>query len=140
MYTELLSIESLSQLQPNRYVLKCCTMKIITKDNPISIEELKEMANLLNNLVKAVVDVEKEIMAVDAELHSDEEETLIKKGSKQENLWGINLYPKEAKENFIEFDSMINLKPSWGNLSRGIDSPSIREKIKEIVNKLVKNG
>ncbi|MCD6134390.1 MAG: hypothetical protein J7J25_02590 [Candidatus Omnitrophica bacterium] len=115
-------------------------MKIITKDNPISIEELKEIASILNNLVKAVVDVEKEIMAVDAELHSDEEEALIKKGSKQENLWGINLYPKEAKENFIEFDSMINLKPSWGNLSRGIDSPSIREKIKEIVNKLVKNG
>lgn len=92
---------------------------------------------MFGNLIKAVVDIEKEIMAVDAELHADEEAELLKTGSKQENLWGINLYPEMTGENFIEYDSMINLRPSQGNRSRGIDDAKVREKIKRIVNKLV---
>lgn len=113
------------------------TMKII-KDK-IELQELKDMAaNSFGNLVKAVVDIENEIMAVDAELHSDEEALLLENGSTQKDLWGINLYTEIEGEDFIEFDSMINLKPSQGNRSRGIDDPKIREKIKIVVNKLVK--
>lgn len=111
-------------------------MKII-KDR-ISKTELYEMARkMFGNLVKATVDVEQEIMVVNGELHADEEALLLEKGSKQENLWGINLYPEEKKENFIEFDSIINLRPSLRNLSRGVDNPKIRDKIKKIVNKLI---
>ncbi|MCK4261949.1 hypothetical protein KAU86_00360 [bacterium] len=111
-------------------------MKII-KDK-ISINELVQMAErVFGNLVKAVVDIEKEIMAVDAELHSDEEALLLENGSEQKDLWGINLYPELANEDFIEFDSMINLRPSYGNLSRDIDNPKIRERIITIINKLV---
>ena len=92
---------------------------------------------MFGNMVKAVVDVEKEIMVVDAGLHSDEESLLLEKESKQENLWGINLYPENfGKDDWIEFDSMINLRPSWGNKSRGVDDPKIQEKIKNIVNRL----
>jgi len=112
-------------------------MKVASRDNPVSIEELKKLSNLLNNLVKVVVDVEKEIMAIGADLHSDEEDFLIDTGSKQENLWGINIYPYENKDNWIEFDSMINLKPSWGNFSQGVDSEETREKIKQVVYKLI---
>ena len=89
------------------------------------------------NLVKAVVDVEKEVMAVDAELHSDEEAALLEEGSSQENLWGINLYPEFLDDNFVEFDSMINLRPSQNNRSRDVEDPRIREKILKIVNNLV---
>lgn len=111
-------------------------MKIIT--NPITIAELKDTAkHLFGNLVKAVVDIEKEHMAIDAELHADEEALLLKNGSKQQNLWGINLYPELKGESFIEFDSMINLRPSIGNNSRGIDNPHIRKKISQIVQKLI---
>lgn len=111
-------------------------MKIIT--DKISILELKEMsAKMFGNLVKAVVDVEKEIMAVDASLHADEEALLLEKGSEQKNLWGINLYPEMDGEDFVEFDSMINLRPSQNNRSRGVDDENIRKKIMEIVNKLV---
>lgn len=97
------------------------------------------MANaMFGSLVKAVVDIEKEIMVVDAELHADQEAMLLKKGSDQENLWGINLYPESFdQENFIEFDSMINLRPSQNNLSRGVEDVQIQEKIRKIVNKLV---
>lgn len=111
-------------------------MKIV-KDK-ISIGELKEMsAKRFGNLVKAVVDVERGIMAIDAELHADEEAMLLENGSLQENLWGINIYPELTGENFIEFDSLINLKPSQGNRSRGVDNQKIQRKIFEIVNKLV---
>jgi len=93
---------------------------------------------MFGNLVKAVVDVEKEIIAVDGELHADEQALLLEDGSKQENLWGINIYPDESGKDFIEFDSVINIRPSQQNRSRGIDNPEIKKKVLEIVNKLVK--
>lgn len=112
-------------------------MKIIV--DSITIQELREMSKkMFGNLVKAVVDIEKEIMAVDGELHADEEELLIKGGSKHENLWGINIYPDNQNEDWIEFDSMINLKPGLGQRTRGIGNSETREKIIQIVNKLVK--
>ncbi len=111
-------------------------MKII-KDG-INIEELRRMApGMFGNLVKAVVDIEKKIMAVDAGLHADEEQLLIESGSEQKNLWGINIYPEIKDENWIEFDSMINLRPSQGNKSRGVENEEIRNKIINIVNSLV---
>ncbi len=112
-------------------------MKIVA--DKITISELREMAkNMFGNLVKAVVDVDQEIMAIDAELHSDEEARLLENSSKQENLWGINLYPELSGDDFIEFDSMINLRPAHGNRTRGIESTEVREKIRKIVDKLVK--
>lgn len=112
-------------------------MKII-KDG-ISLKELKEMSvNKFGNLVKAVVDIEKEIMAVDADLHADEEAILLEDGSTQKNLWGINIYPELNGANFVEFDSLINLRPSQGNRIRGVDNREIQDKILKIVNKLVK--
>jgi hypothetical protein len=114
-------------------------MKIVS--DKITLAELNSMAkNMYGNLVKAVVDVEKEIMAVDAELHADEEKILLEQGSKQANLWGINLYPEITGEDFIEFDSMINLRPSQGNRSRGVDNAETQAKIKTIVAKLIING
>lgn len=111
-------------------------MKIV-KDQ-ISIIELRQMAQaMFGNLVKAVVDVEKEIVVINGELHADEESHLLENGSEQKNLWGINLYPEVDNENWIEFDSMINLRPSQGNRTRGIENPEIRQKIREIVNELV---
>ncbi len=112
-------------------------MKIV-KDK-IEIAELKEMTKrMYENMVKAVVDIEKEILAVDAEMHIDEEQLLIEQeNSEPKNLWGINIWPEKDGKEFIEFDSMINLKPAFGNRTRGIDSAEIRERIIKIVNKLV---
>ena len=111
-------------------------MKLVKKN--ISITKLNKMAKqIFGDLVKAVVDIEKKIMVVSGELHSDEETLLLKDGSKQNDLWGINLYPKIKDDSWIEFDSMINIRPSLGNFSRGIDNPKIRNKIIKVVNKLV---
>jgi len=112
-------------------------MKIVS-DKKIKLEELREMSkSRFGNLVKAVVDIEKKIMAVDAELHADQEAILLEQGSEQGDLWGINIYPDMKGKDMIEFDSMINLRPSWGNRSRGIDDVKIRIKIIEIVINLI---
>ncbi|OGQ02135.1 MAG: hypothetical protein A2026_03480 [Deltaproteobacteria bacterium RBG_19FT_COMBO_46_12] len=112
-------------------------MKIVEE-----VIDLKELIKIgeegFGDLVKGVVDIEKEIMAIGGELHADEEAILLSSGSKQENLWGINLYPQKKDEDFLEFDSVINLKPSQGNRSRGIENPQIQKRIKEIVERLIK--
>lgn len=110
----------------------------IVKDS-ISKKELLDIAKKqFGDLVKAVVDVEQEIMAVGGQMHADEEVVLMEEeGSKREDTWGINLYPGKNGEEFIEFDSIVNLKPSFNNRSRGVDDPEIKEKIKNIVKKLV---
>jgi hypothetical protein len=108
-------------------------MKIVEKR--IRTKELKEMSSkMFGNLVKAVVDIENGILVVDAELHADEEAYLLQLGSKQENLWGINIYPELPVGDRIEFDSMINLRPSCGNNSRGVENEEIRTKILKITN------
>lgn len=72
-------------------------------------------ARILGSLVKAVVDIQREVMVIDAELYADEESYLLEEGSKQEHLWGINLYPDMfGEQSWIEFDSMINLRPGMG--------------------------
>ena len=89
------------------------------------------------DMVKAVVDIEKTIMVVDEDLHADEEKILLESDSKQENLWGINIYPDNPKEQLIEFDSMINIRPNQNNRSRGVDNEEIRKKITDTVFKLI---
>jgi len=112
-------------------------MKIIERS--ITLDELKTMAgNRFGELVKAVVDVATGVMAIDGELHADEEALLLEQGSRQADLWGINIYPELAGKDRIEFDSIINIRPSQGNRSRGVDDPVIRENIFQIVARLVK--
>lgn len=112
-------------------------MMIVTES--ISLAEVKKAAaNLFGNMVKGVVDVERQMLAIDAELHADLEALLLENGSKQKDLWGINLYPEVKGESFIEFDSMINMRPSQGNNSRGVDSEEIRKQIIRVVSDRVK--
>jgi len=110
----------------------------IIKDS-ISKKELIDIAKKqFGNLVKAVVDIEQGIIAVAGELHADEEVALIEQEeSKREHTWGINLYLEKPEKEWIEFDSIINIKPSFGNHSREVENPETREKIKNIVQKLV---
>lgn len=107
----------------------------------ISRADLQEIAKeRFGDLVKAAIDIEKGIMALGAELHADAESELIEKeSSKRADTWGINLYPAEKGEGFIEFDSVINLKPAFGNRSRSVEDEKIRERIVGIVNRIVED-
>lgn len=112
-------------------------MKIIRES--LTMDELKKMAGaMFGNVVKAVVDVERECVAVDAELHSDLEALLLEDGSKQKDLWGVNFYPEISGDGFVEFDSLINMRPSQDNRSRGVENESIRKKIIEVAARRIK--
>jgi hypothetical protein len=104
----------------------------------IALADLKVMAQAkFGDLVKAVVDVERGAMAIGGELHSDEEALLLEDGSQQRHLWGINLYPEVSDEGWIEFDSVINIRPSQGNRTRGVDDAETRKTIAAIAGRLV---
>lgn len=105
----------------------------------ITVDELKEMAQkMFGELVKADVDIEKRIMVVDMAMHYEGEAFLMENGSKQNNLWGINLHPADyGTADFIEFDSMINIRSSQGNPSKDVLDPKVRKQIIEIVDGVV---
>ncbi len=107
-------------------------------ETPIAKDSLKKIAErTFGDMVKAVVDIDKELVAVDAVMHADLEALLLKNGSMQENLWGINFYPGQQGDNFLEYDSMINMRPTQGNMSRGVDDETVRMKIAAVVNKWI---
>ena len=112
-------------------------MRIVNK---LPMQKLQEMSfHFFDEMVKGVVDIKKGLLAVDAELHADLESLLLSEGSQQEDLWGINLYPFLSKDDFLEFDSMINIRPAQNNRSRGVESVEIQNEIKRIINQIIEN-
>lgn len=111
-------------------------MKIISE--PVPKEEiLRRYNHFFKNMIKAVVDLKKEIIALDGELHADLEGLLIEAGSKQEDVWGINLYLRKSPKERIEYTALINIRPSQDNCSMEVESAGIRKKIEKIVNRLM---
>ena len=115
-------------------------VQIITK--PIAVSDLQQIASRqFGDLVKAVVDIKRGLMAIGGELHADEEAVLLENGSAQADLWGINLYPaKFGQAGWVEFDSMINIRPSQHNRSRGVEAANLRREILAVTNRLVVGG
>ena len=104
----------------------------------ISRSDLQRIADeSFGDLVKAVIDVHREVMAVGGELHADEEAALLEDGSRQQDLWGVNLYPSMEAEAMIEFDSLINIRPAHGNRSRTVEDETTRKTIIDLVNQLI---
>ncbi len=122
-----------------RFVFRKITSIMTIIDKAISRKILTEMAqNFYGEMIKGVVDIDRRIMALDAELHSDLEKLLLEDGSNQESLWGINLYPDVEGDDFIEFDSLINISPRRNNFSRDVEDEVVRGQIRSIVNNLIK--
>ena len=104
----------------------------------ITREQLKTLAaNTFVDMIKCVADVKQRLLAVDAELHSDLESMLLENGSEQDYLWGFNLYPDETGDDFIEFDSLINIRSWQGNRSRDVEDENVREQIRELVSNYI---
>lgn len=114
-------------------------MRTASESNPIGWVELCGLAEFrFGDMVKGVADLRRSVLALDADMHADLEAGLLAGGSSQDDLWGINLYPGVPDEDWIEFDSMINIRPSRGNRSRGVENPALREAIMSLVNRVVK--
>ena len=114
-------------------------MRRITGSDPISIEELRRLVpGRFRDMTKGVVDLRRRILVIDADMHADQEASLLADGSDQRDLWGINLYPQLQGEDWLEFDSTFNLRPSFGNRSRGVDDAATRDAIAALVADLVR--
>lgn len=107
-------------------------------ESPITKSELIQTSTnfIDDNTIKAVADIERNLLAVDSPMHYDCEQLLIENGSKPEDLWGINLYLDEDNlDDLVEFDSMINIRPAQGNRSRSVEDPATQARVKEVVAK-----
>jgi hypothetical protein len=114
-------------------------MRRVTAGEPIAIDDLRGLVpGRFRDFVKGVVDLRRGVMLIDADMHADQEAALLAEGSNQRDLWGINLYPQLAGPDWLEFDSMINLRPSFGNRSRAVDDPATREAIAALLSTLVR--
>ena len=113
-------------------------MRTVSESNPIGADELRALARgRFGDMIKGVVDLRRGILLLDADMHADQEAQLLAEGSAQADLWGINIYPDAADAEWLEFDSMNNLRPSFGNRSRGIDDPGTRSAVAALVGRLV---
>jgi hypothetical protein len=105
---------------------------------PLALAELRATAReQFGEMVKAVVDVTRNVMAIGGELHADAETALLDDGSRQVDLWGVNLYPDAPPPERVEFDSMINVRPAQGNRSRSVEDPVLQARIRDVVDRLV---
>lgn len=113
-------------------------MDILIIKEKINRENFKKIVKeWFEDMTKAVVDIEKEVIALGGELHSDALKLMIEKGYNPKNLWGINIYVDKDKDQRIEYNSLINIRPLENNRSLEIQSQKIKEKIRKIVDKLI---
>lgn len=114
---------------------------VIVRTTPISAMVLVELVTrFFEDMVKFVVDVEREVAAVGGELHADAEAALLQDGSRQEDLWGANYYPGMGAEECIEYTSLINIRPSQGNRSMILEDEALRSRVREIAFRLIGTG
>ena len=110
-------------------------MKIYVVRDKISKNQLIEWAQeTYREMIKAVVDVEKGFLAVGGDLHADAEAALLEEGSRQEDLWGINLYPEKSGPDRIEYTSLINIKPRQSHRAMEIQDAALKLRISRLVN------
>lgn len=100
-----------------------------------SRQEMQDLAKHFEGYIKVVVDVAKGILSGGGDRHFDDEQDLLKEGSLQKDLWGGGF---DVKTGEIDYNSVINLRPSQKNPSRDILSFEIRKKFANVVERLLK--
>jgi len=114
---------------------------VVVLDRAIEASELSRLVKAhFEDMVKYVVDVERRIIAVGGEMHSDAEQALLEQGSRQADLWGANYYPGRGREGCIEYTALINIRPAAGNRGMELQDPAVREKVREITFRLLGQG
>lgn len=115
-------------------------MRIELVRESIKSTQVVELGNeLYGDMVKGVVDLERKIIALGGEMHADAEAKLLDDGSKQEDLWGFNVYPAKPRSEWLEYTSLINIRPAAGNRAMTIGDPAVRAAVADIVNTLIRD-
>ncbi len=106
-------------------------MEILVAPNSVSEETLSALAKEWHQtLVKGVVDIARGTIALGGEWHMDASARLLEEGSRQEDLWGFNIYPEERGDAAIEYTSLINIRPAQDNRSMEIVREDTRRAVR----------
>jgi hypothetical protein len=117
------------------------TPGIVVLATAVSPAELARLVSLYyGDMVKYVVDVDSERIALGGRMHADAERVLLAAGSAPSSLWGAKYFPGRGRERCIEYTSQINVRPSQGNPSLEIRDPAIRARVRELTFALVGTG
>jgi len=112
--------------------------KITILDKKISIGEVKKLADFwYGTMIKGTVDIKLGRVALGGDYHIESSEMLTASGSRFEDVWGFNIRFEENLDGVLEFDSMVNIKPNFGNRSRGINNEETIKKAKEVIYKFI---
>lgn len=114
--------------------------ELVVLEQRIEADVLRRLVDRFEDMVKFVVDVERKLIAIGGEMHSDAEQVLLESGSRQADLWGANYYPGRGREGCVEFTSFINIRPSAGNRGMEVQDEALRAKVREITFALVGEG
>jgi hypothetical protein len=93
-------------------------------------DEIAKVSQDLDGYIKVAVDVRQKILAAGGKRHVDIEQVLLQSGSRQEDLWGGGI---DWETKGLDYDSMINIRPSQGNTSREVISSDIRKQMEELI-------
>jgi len=113
---------------------------VVVLEQRIEAAVLRRLVERFEDMVKFVVDVERGVIAIGGEMHSDADEVLLESGSRQADLWGANYYPGRGRESCIEFTSFINVRPSAGNRGMEVQDEALRARVRAITFALVGEG
>jgi len=115
--------------------------KILVSSKKLDPQVLKSLIGApFPDMVKFVVDIDRRIIAVGGQLHSDAEDLLIERECEQRSLWGGNYFPGLGAEECIRFTSLINIRPGDGNRSMNVEDPKVQARIRQIVFDLIGKG
>ena len=113
---------------------------VVLLDERIAPAELRRLLTRFEDMVKYVVDVARERIAIGGEMQADAEQVLLEAGSLQSDLWGANYYPGRGPEECIEYTSLINIRPGAGNRGMELADPALREVVRAVTFRLVGAG
>jgi len=102
---------------------------IITKNSPFSKDEIEKLKEQFDVYIKTVIDIEKKVCSAGCDRHSDSEKILLEEGSIQSDIWGGGV---DLETKIIDFNSLINIRPSDKNMSNEIQGSKIRKKFEEL--------
>lgn len=108
----------------------------------LTMQEVAEINDFPNGFVKGVVDIEQELVALDADMHFMLSDYLKEmKGAKEADMWGFNLWLDAEEDEALEFDSYINIRNNQlhGYLRGGLDikDAEIKAKATEVISKWI---
>ncbi|MCM1282569.1 MAG: DUF5674 family protein [Muribaculaceae bacterium] len=116
---------------------------MVILDKKYTIKELCKINSFINGFVKGVVDLDKELVALDADMHYELADYLKEqRGSKESDMWGFNLWlENQSMDEILEYDSFINIHNNqmhgFPRGGMGILDPDIMEKATEVICKWI---